>query len=234
MNILCCSFASESFCEAQNRQKNSFLQSGFKSNQIYLYNQEKLGSDFFDSFPDASEKNKFGWFAFKPFFLISILNKIKKNDILLYLDVNDRPLRGIKDYIYDCFYKHKNLDILVPTTNYPNILFLSKYHKKNFSIELLISSIINFQPEAGALILKNSARTISILNAWYHLTLIQAYEIEKCIGLETNDKLKTRCDQETLFLLSRIYKSIKLESWFYYKLTGKGIRSFIEFEAFRI
>ena len=33
---------------------------------------------------------------FKPFMILSILQQIDQGDILLYLDVNDKPLCGIK------------------------------------------------------------------------------------------------------------------------------------------
>ncbi len=227
MKLHCCSFASDSFYEVQKKQKNSFLNLGFKPQQMHLYNPEKLGNQFFDSFPKASEMNKYGWFAFKPFFLKSILDEIEYNDVLIYLDVNDKPLVGLQSYILKTFKKNKDLDILAPLTNYPNFNFLSNFHKNNLSIELLISSLFNCQPEAGALIIRNSTRSRLILNTWYQITLLHAYELEKYC------ELKTRCDQETLFILSRIYKSIKLESWFLYKLKGIGLRSFIEFENFR-
>ena len=227
MKLHYCSFASESFYEVQKKQRNSFLKLGFKPEEMHLYNPDKLDNDFFDSFPKASEMNRFGWFAFKPFFLKSILKEIDDNDILIYLDANDKPLEGLQSYILKTFKKNKNLDILVPSTNYPNFNFLSNFHKKNLSIELLISSLLNCQPEAGALIIRNSTRTRLILDAWYKITLLHAYELEKY------NELKTRWDQETLFFLSRLYKSIKLESWFLYKLKGIGLRSFIKFENFR-
>ncbi len=228
MNLHCCSFASDSFYEVQKKQKDRFLKLGFKPKEIHLYNPGKLGNQFFASFPKASEKNKFAWFAFKPFFLMSILRELNDDDILLYLDANDKPLLGLKNYVFKTFNRNKNIDLLVPSTNYPNFIFLSKFHKRNLSKELLFSSMVNCQPEAGALIIRNTIRSRLIINAWYDLTLIHAYELEKY------KELNTRWDQETLFLLSRIYKSIKLESWFLYKLTGKGIRNFIEFESYRL
>lgn len=228
MKLHCCSFASESFYEVQKKQKNCFLKLGFNHQQIHLYDPNKLDKEFFDSFPSASERNRFGWFAFKPFFLKSILNELNDNDILIYLDANDKPLEGLGNYVFKTFKKNKNLDILVPSTNYPNFNFLSNFHKHNLSIELLISSILNCQPEAGAVIIRNSIRSRLILDAWYQITLLHAYELEKY------NELKTRWDQETLFFLSRIYSSIKLESWFLYKLKRIGLRNFIEFESFRL
>ena len=227
MNIHCCSFASKSFIRRQNTQKYYFLKAGFKKENIHLYSPNSLGSKFFETFPNASEINRFGWYAFKPFMILSILEEIDDGDILFYLDVNDIPLNGIKTYIKEFFLKNKNYDLLAPLTNYPNLKFLSKFNKNNLSIELLISSFLKCQPEAGALAVRNSKKIRSILAIWYNLTLINSYELNK------NKDNYSRHDQETLFILSRLYKSIKLESWFLYKIFGKGLRSFIKFEGLR-
>ena len=227
MRIHSCSFASQSFLKKQKIQKNYFLKVGFKEENIHLFNPESLDSKFFNSFPDASEINKFGWYAFKPFLILSLLQKLKDGDILFYLDVNDKPLNGLKDYLKRFFVQNINYDLLAPLTNYSNFKFSSRFHKENLSLELLISSLFNYQPEAGALAVRNSSKSRAILSIWYNLTLINGYELQK---LKDNN---SRHDQETLFLLSRIYKSIKLESWFFYKFTGKGIRNYIDFESLR-
>ncbi len=227
MKIYAFSFASKKFISSQIKQKESFIKAGFSSSDIFIYGPEQLGIDFYNHYPNASESNSFGWFSFKPYLLMKILSKIDEGDLLFYLDVNDKPLIGIKEYLQNKFKKNRFLDILVPATNYPNINFLSKFHKKNFSFELLFSSLINMQPEAGAIIIKNSYKTKSILKAWYFLTLLQANEFNK------NNRERTRHDQETLFIMSRIYNSIKLESWYKFKLTGQGLRNYIKFEYFR-
>ena len=227
MNIHCCSFASESFKKKQILQANQFLKVGFEANKIHLFNPKKLNRNFYNLQPNASEKNKFGWFTFKPFMILSILEEIDHGDILLYLDVNDKPLYGIKSYLKKFFLKNKKIDILGVLGNYPNLKFLSRFHKSNLSNELLLSSLFNFQPEAGLISIKNSPKAKSLLSTWYYLTLSQAYELDNFFDVTS------RHDQETLFLLSRIYKSIRLESWFLYKLTGNGLRKYIEFEHFR-
>ena len=227
MNIHACSFASNSFLIKQKIQKDFFIKVGFQEENIHLYNPENLDSKFFKSFPDASEINRYGWYAFKPFLILSILQKLKNDDILFYLDVNDKPLYGIKDYLKNFFLQNINYDFLVPLTNYSSFKFTSKFHKRNLSLELLIASLFNYQPEAGALAVRNCPKSRAILAIWYNLTLINGYELNK---LKDN---YSRHDQETLFILSRIYKSIKLESWFYYKISGKGIRKYINFESLR-
>ena len=206
MNIHCCSFASESFASRQMKQSKYFSKVGFNFENILII--LKLKNKFFRIQPNASELNKFGWYTFKPFFILSILEKLKNDDILFYLDVNDIPLYGIKEYIKKSFIKNKNLDILGILSNYPNYKFLSRFNKKNFSSEFLISSFFNFQPEAGALVIKNSPTSRSIIWTWYYLTLTQSFALDK-----SYDK-NSRHDQETLFILSRLYKSIKMESWF--------------------
>jgi len=227
MNIHCCSFASESFIQRQNIQNKYFLEVGFKEENIHLCNPINLEYEFFQSYPKASEQNRFGWYSFKPYLLLSILHELKDGDILFYLDVNDKPLEGIKDYIKEFFLKNKNHDLLAPLTNYPNLRFLSKFHKSSLSIELLIASLFNCQPEAGAVAVRNSPRSRSMLSIWYNMTLINGYEFNN------HKDITSKHDQETLFILSKIYKSIKLESWFFYKITGKGLRKYITFENLR-
>ena len=227
MNIHCCSFASESFRNRQKIHEKFLLEAGFKAENIHLFNPKKLGNSFFEMQPNASEANKFGWYSFKPFLILTILQKLKNGDILLYLDVNDKPQLGIKNYIFKSFFKNKNLDLLGILTNYPNFKYLSKFNKNNLSYEILLSSLFNCQPEAGALAVKNSKKARSIICTWYYLTLTQSYITDESFDI------KSRHDQETLFNLSRLYKSIKLESWFLYKLTGKGLRKYIEFESLR-
>ena len=141
MNIHACSFASKSFLSKQKIQKNFFLKVGFQAENIHLYNPENLDSKFFKSFPDASEINRYGWYAFKPFLILSILQKLKNDDILFYLDVNDKPLFGIKDYLKRFFLQNINYDFLAPLTNYPSFKFTSKFHKSNLSPEILIASL---------------------------------------------------------------------------------------------
>ena len=227
LNVHICSFASESFLSTQKKQEDDFLKLGFHKKNIHLYKPELLDNTFFNNSPNASEENKYGWFSFKPFFLSSILCQLEKDDLLIYIDVNDKPKKGIQDYLMDRFTKNRDLDILVNSTNYPNIKFLSNFHKRNLSFELKFSSIFNSQPEAGVIVMRNNQRVNSILRAWYELTLIQSMDL----NLYTDKK--TRHDQETLFILSRIYRGIKIDSWLNYKLFGNGFRKFIDFEIYR-
>ena len=103
-----CSFASNSFLSKQKIQKDYFLRVGFLEENIHLFTPESLNSEFFKYFPDASETNKFGWYAFKPFLILSILQNLKDGEILFYLDVNDKPLNGLKDYIKGFFSSNTN------------------------------------------------------------------------------------------------------------------------------
>ena len=88
--------------------------------------------------------NKFGWYSFKPLFLVSILEELKDGEILFYLDVNDKPIVGIKNYI-DCFFKKIiKIDILVPLTNHINFTYLSKFNKEIFLLSFFFLHFLIF------------------------------------------------------------------------------------------
>ena len=225
--IHACSFASKNYLNQQTLQKDYFLKAGFKKEQIHLCNPSTLGDQFYLRQPNAREVNKFGWFTFKPFLLNIILESLEIGDIVLYLDVNDKPLNGIREYLTSKFSEKKELNFLASTTNYANIRFLSSFHKLYLTKQLLLSSIFFSQPEAGALAIRNTLISRSILRAWYEMTLMLSF------SLEESNEIQSRHDQETLFLLSRTYKCIKFDSWLKYKITGKGLRKYIKFEEFR-
>ncbi len=229
MGINVTSFASKSFEKQQKKQEEILLKIGFTSNEIHIFNPDKLNKEFFTFQPNACEKNKFGWYSFKPFFLGMVLKDLNEGDILLFLDVNDKPLLGIKDYIRNQFIKKKFIDILSCETNYQNFKYLSKFHKSNLSIPLLIDSFFACQPETGALAIRNSPKSRSIIRIWFELTLINSYKLN---NFKYEDYPSRPC-QETMFILSRIYRTIKFESWLKFKIGGKGMRAFIDFEALR-
>lgn len=229
MNIHVGTFASKSFEKQQKRQAKILLDIGFSSSNIHLFNPSKLDDQFYNNQPNASETNKFGWYSFKPYFLSILLDEIKEDDILLYLDVNDKPIQGIKEYLENQFLRRKDLDILSCGTNYPNFKYLSSFHKSNLSLSIIIKSLFLFQPECGVLAIRKSFKSKSILRIWYELTLMNSYSLNKKEYISS----PSRHDQETMFIISRIYKTVKLESWIIYKLLGKGLRRFIQFEELR-
>ena len=84
------------------------------------------------------------------------MESLEIGDIVLYLDVNDKPLNGIREYLTSKFLENKELNFLAKTTNYANIRFLSSFHKLYFAKQLLLSSIFFSQLEAGALAIRNT------------------------------------------------------------------------------
>ena len=144
MNIHVGTFASKSFEKQQTRQAKILLDVGFSPSNIHLFNPTKLDDKFYKSHPYASDTNKFAWYSFKPYFLGMLLNKIKKGDVLLYLDVNDKPILGIKEYIENQFLSQKDLDILSCGTNYPNFKYLSSFHKSIWHLGFILDLFFYF------------------------------------------------------------------------------------------
>ena len=200
MKIQVCSFATNSFKKKQKLQREAFLYIGFRQDEIHSCDPTDLNEIYYKRQLILNENNRFGWFTFKPFLIYSLLEKLDNCDVILYLDVNDKPVQGIKEYLIKEFQKQKKINILCNSTNYPNILYSSRFHRLNLTKEMILSSIFFFQPEAGALAIRNNLVSKSILKAWYEFTLMQAFALDNQVDL------RSRHDQETLFNLSRLFK----------------------------
>jgi glycosyltransferase involved in cell wall biosynthesis len=221
------SFASASFTRQQKLQYSDFIKIGFDINSIFLANPTDLSNDFFEIIPYASQENKFGYFSFKPYILKKTLKKIPNGDILIYLDVNDRPLPGLKEYAKNALIENTNINILSASTNYTNNKYQSWFHKIRSSIPLKLLSFFNHQPEAGCLILRNCSETRILLDLWFYLTLLNSS------ALTDKDVNNSRHDQETLFNLAFLNNSIKFESWYMYRFLKKGLRKYVSWEYYR-
>jgi len=227
IQIHACSFASDNFLRQQRLQQAQLIDIGFPPSRIHMQHLSSLDNLFMERFPQACEANKFAYYAFKPYFLELILKSIPHGDILLYLDTNDRPLSGISHYLENSFQAQPQMNILCSGTNYFNIFYSSWYHKRNISFELLIGSMIRFQPETGVLAVRHCTESLALLRVWYELTLIHAQFLIK------QSDPRSRPDQETLFMLCRLNKSIKVESWIYSKIFKTGLRMYVDWEYYR-
>ncbi len=227
MNVHVCSFASGNFMRQQGSQVDAWKMMGIEESRIHALGPEVLSEDFFSDLPYANETNKFGFYSFKSYFLLKVLERIGKNDILIYLDVNDKPLIGIEDYALNQLTKFPDLNLIAASTNYPNFRRSSWFHLRRLPFIAKILSMFLFQPEAGCLILRNNSETKKILSAWFALTAINSHAM--CEKFDPESRL----DQETLFFLSLINKSIKFESWHLYRFFKIGLRRYVSWEFYR-
>lgn len=222
------SFASEGFLQQQLKQRAHLLRAGFSNVNIISSGPKDLGSDFFSECPFASESNRFGYYSFKPYIIKSLLRRLPEHAILLYIDANDRPLPGLYDYIVEHFKSNPDIQALCPLTNYPNLFRVSRYHRYFMRLQQRINSLIFCQPETGLIIFRSTTEGRYLADCWYSLTLNLSHKLY-------NDKHDERSkhDQETFFLVSRLFRNIGLQSWFSWKFFKSGIRKYVEFEYFR-
>lgn len=211
---------------------------GFSSNYLKLEKQlKKLKYDYFSikledycikkNIQNWNEKNKFYYYAFKPLLIKEIISKKKNYKYFFYLDTNDLPLKGLKEYVIYSFEKYKSIDFIVPSSKNSNLLYSHFHRIKKLNFFSIILELFNFQLEAGSIAIKNNNSSIKLIEEWYYETINLA---------ELNIKFPSktsRHDQEILTKLRLHYKSIKAESWMNYKLNKSCLRNFIKYEFFR-
>jgi len=226
-NIHVCLFASTGFKRQQDMQRRAFLEVGVPDHQIHAGGPEDLEDDFFKDIPYAAESNRFGHYSFKPYVLLRALKSLQDGEVLLYLDANDSPKSGICEYAQYLMAHEDDLNIVAASTNYPNARYTSWYHRQRSPAPLAWLSNFQYQPEAGGLIIRAGMESQGLMRVWYAITVLHSH------ALMQKDDAQSRHDQETLFQLAHLNKSVKFESWWLHRLFGYGLRKYIDWEYFR-
>lgn len=226
-NIYVCLFASPGFKRQQDLQRRAFLEVGVPDHQIHVGGPEDLGDDFFQDLPYAAESNRFGHFSFKPYVLLKTLKNLQDEEVLLYLDANDRPKSGICAYAQNLMVREPTVNIIAASTNYPNARHTSWYHRQRSPAPLAWLSSFQYQPEAGGLVIRAGTESQGLMKVWYAMTVLHSHALLK------REDSESRHDQETLFQLAQLNNSVKFESWWRHRLFGHGLRKYVDWEYFR-
>ena len=176
-------------------------------------------------FINWNEKNKFNYYLFKPLIIKDIIKQNSNYKYFFYIDVNDMPLFGLKEHVIKVFNSKKHLDLLVPGTKNPNLLYSHPYRIQKLSLFERVKDFFSCQIEAGTIAIKNSKNTFKILDEWIKTTS----EIAEFNSILPDTR--SRHDQEALTALSIDKKNIKIESWFQNKFSKSNIRNYINYES---
>ena len=222
-------------------QDNKFLviliySKGFKDSYVKVAKQLKdltydtisVKLEFYcknKNFINWNEKNKFNYYLFKPLIIKDIIKQNSSYKYFFYIDVNDRPLFGLKEHVIKVFKSKSNIDFVVPGTKNPNLLYSHPYRIQKLTFFNKVKEFFSYQIEAGTIAIKNSKNTFKILDEWIKTTS----EIAKFNFLLPDTR--SRHDQEAFTTLSIDKKSIKVESWLQNKFSKSNIRNYIQYES---
>lgn len=211
-NIYLCSFADTSLHKTLDRLRCQANEMGvFKD--IYFYDESNFGDLLEDKFGNILNKytKGYGYWLWKPYFILQSLNHLQENDILLYVDagchLNSKGIHRFMQYIE--IVKHASCGILLTTFEGKGCLtrkwtkgdLLDFFNVKN---NCLITN--SPQRQASVIFIRKCEESMKLLNDWYNI-----YESDLSLVDDTPSKngdlegfIEHRYDQSVLSILSQI------------------------------
>jgi len=206
-NKIVLTFAKGNFIDSQNKLKNHLDRIGINK-QINL-TQDDLPKSFLEEHKEILlYKRGYGYCIWKPFIILNELNKIGKEDILLYVDSTDLPLKPFFDSIVEHF---KNNDYFFVNRGYNH----GQWTKRDTFVLMECDSPEyhnSVQLEAGVVGLKNNDFNVKFVEEWYEFTKNKNIltEIQNVSGLPNINNFKEhRYDQS---ILTNLFIKNKLKS----------------------
>jgi hypothetical protein len=156
-------FAKGNFINSQNILKNHLDNLGIK-NQKHLTDND-LDEEFLNKYNHIlSQKRGFGYCIWKPYIILNELNKIKDNEILIYLDSTDHPEKIFFDIIIEHF---KLNDYLFLNRGFNH----GQWTKRDTFVLMKCDSPEyhnHVQLEAGVMGLKNTEYNNQLIKEWFN------------------------------------------------------------------
>jgi hypothetical protein len=163
MKIYFTNYANEKYYEQQNNLNNF-------AKQLSVFDFIVPYNDTFIKNTDFYLKNKHildqerggGYWLWKPFILLDLLNKIDHNDIIFYIDSADIISQGIDSFLKEYMADH---DLMITSG-----LFRNDSYTTSKCFELMNCDDLKYksytQVEAGVLCVKNTEFSINFIKEW--------------------------------------------------------------------
>ena len=185
-----------------NHIKNLVLSINKYSNFcIKLFNKTNIDSRFIETYKSIlSEKRGGGYWLWKPYIILKILNELNDNDILFYIDSKYFFVKNFEKLYID---KLLETDIVV-WKNKPNeeITYLKNYCKmdviKKYDMEDIIFDKSGECCWAGAIVIKKTQKSIKIIKKW----------LEMCCNEDDITDMKSTIPNSNLFIDHRHDQSL--------------------------
>lgn len=179
---------------------------------IHSFSPKDIDSSFFKEFQEVLEEPiGAGYYLWKFYFLNKLINEIKNEDILFYLDagssVNYRASERIDEYID--IVKSSDSGKLSFSTTFKEHEYTTKEVFEYFNIDPYSDIGKNNQLMGGLQIIKKNNSSVNLLNDFNNLMLADMFLItDKYNDHNQIEEFKThRHDQSIFSVLSKVYKS---------------------------
>jgi hypothetical protein len=142
----------------------------FKETILYTANNLKNDKSFWEKHKDFIENNKrgYGYWLWKPYIILKTMNRMKDNDILLYLDCGCEINCQERNYFLKCIEKVKK-DKIIGT----KMRHIEKdWNKMDLITKLNMNEDIYIntpQRQAGVVLYLVCKETRELVNEWYNL-----------------------------------------------------------------
>lgn len=206
-------FGNRNFHGSLKRIANEAEQFGFYKEHIFAYDECDLEQQFIEHNPCFKYARGFGYWIWKPYFILKSLKKMKEGDILVYLDcgctINSRGKERFMEYI-----KHMNANRL--------FLFETRYASKNIKQDRYYErqwnkmDLVNYlnghehldtvQRAGGCVILEKNDYTVRLIQEWLRICEMDSnHFIDDSASVSPNDEtfIEHRHDQSILSLLTK-------------------------------
>jgi hypothetical protein len=202
----------QDYRDAVKRISNEFYETGiFEEILAYTDADLKADSEFWGKHGDFIEKNKrgYGYWLWKPYLIKKVLDKMKENDILFYLDsgceIKNDGNNKLNKFIELC----DDHNILYTTEGYNEKSYtkMDTFSKMNMINDKILNST---QYQAGVLVIKKNEMMTNFINEWYSIGC-EYHFIDDSDSILSNDIafIDNRHDQSifSLLLKSDKYKN---------------------------
>ncbi len=174
----------------------------------------KNDANFWNQHKNFIENNKrgYGYWTWKPYIILKLLNNINDNDIIIYADagctLNINGKKRLLDYID--IVSNSKYGMLTFQTNFKNIEYTKKdtidyvYKENNNNSNMLIATV---------LILKKCKHSQNIINEWYRICSNHYNLLDDSPSIQKNfdNFIEHRHDQSIFSLLCLKYKTESLD-----------------------
>lgn len=163
--VVLVNFANDLFLDKQQKQNQSAQEIG-GIDQIYSFSPENIDKNFFETnYEILSNPRGNGYWLWKPYFILKVLQTLNEEDFLFYCDSGAYFVDNVNSLI--SLQKSINQDI-VPFHDQ----HIEKYYTKRDTFLLLNCDEVQYtdslQIWAGFSMWKNTPFTIQFLNEWLH------------------------------------------------------------------